>query len=77
MDQQPEFDQFVDKNPRPTLPPSLNDFFTYAKKRYSKHVWVNMEHADCPEEQEANAEAYIEESAEALLLYKEYLQEKQ
>lgn len=71
-----EFDVYFDKNPRELIPDSLKEFLQFAEAKYKDLDCVNMTYSDDVEEQLEEVKRYIGDSAEALLLYKEFLASK-
>ncbi len=65
------FDEYMETNPRKRLiDTEFKVFFEYAKKRYSKFDQVNWTSYDGEEEFIEELKDYLEESMEALLLFK-------
>jgi hypothetical protein len=66
--------EYHDENPRAVYPDDLTAFKDYAKRRYLREgkFVVNHCHCDDEEEVEFEVENYIGESAELLMLYREF-----
>lgn len=69
-----DFDEYVKKNPRESIPKHLEKFLEYAQKKYSKLDAVNWEYPEDEEDKKEVVKSYIGDCAEALLLFKAYLE---
>ena len=74
------FEEYINQNPRKFFPNSLiRDFLVYAKKKYKKYPrinWGDLTKDLDDETLEIEVERYVNNSAEILLLFIEFIQER-